>query len=67
MVMQTEGREILILPAWPHFWVVEFKLRAPYNTVVEGVYRSGKLESLKVTPNSRAKDVIVVPRQWSYD
>ena len=67
MVMQTEGREILILPGWPHFWDVEFKLRAPYNTVVEGVYRSGKLESLKVTPNSRAKDVIVVPRQWSYD
>ena len=36
----------------------EFKLHAPYNTTLEGVIKAGKLEELKVTPESRAKDVV---------
>ena len=58
MLMQCEGDKILLLPAWPKEWDVSFKLHAPYNTTVEGVYRAGKLEQLKVTPDSRRKDVI---------
>jgi len=58
MLLQADGRKIYLLPAWPKDWDCEFKLHAPYNTTVEGVIRSGKLEQLKVTPASRAKDAV---------
>ena len=63
MVMQSNDRQIFLLPAWPEDWNVEFKLHAPYQTIVEGVYRDGKLQSLKVTPESRAADVIDMSTQ----
>lgn len=34
MLLQTDGKEIRILPTWPKEWQVDFKLHAPYNTVV---------------------------------
>jgi len=58
MLLQADGGRILLFPAWPKEWDVEFRLHAPQNTLVEGVYRSGALESLKVTPPERAKDVV---------
>jgi hypothetical protein len=58
MLLQTDGKEILLLPAWPKGWDVDFKLHAPYQTVVEGAYRDGKLRSLKVTPQARRADVV---------
>jgi hypothetical protein len=58
MLMQTMNGKILLFPAWPKDWDCEFKLHAPYNTTVEGVFRAGKLERLTVTPESRAKDVV---------
>jgi hypothetical protein len=58
MLLQVEGKKIYLLPAWPKNWNARFKLHAPYNTVIEGAVRAGKLESLQVTPASRAKDVI---------
>ena len=57
MLMQTEGRTIHLLPAWPAEWQADFKLHAPYRTVVEGRVRDGKLIELKVTPESRRADV----------
>jgi hypothetical protein len=60
MLLQTDGRQIFLLPAWPKDWDVEFRLHAPQQTVVEGVYRKGKLTSLHVTPESRRRDVTVV-------
>jgi len=57
MLMQCEGRRILLFPAWPKEWDVEFKLHAPGGTTVEGVYRDGKLQRLIVTPQARRKDV----------
>ena len=63
MLMQADGRKILLFPAWPKEWNVEFKLHAPMNTSVEGVYRGGKLETLKVTPEARRKDVIQLAPQ----
>lgn len=59
MLLQWDGHRLFVLPAWPKEWDVEFKLHAPYHTVVEGVYRHGKLEQLKVTPKSRMKDVVI--------
>ncbi len=61
MLMQTEGKRILLLPAWPSDWDVDFKLHAPYHTTVEGTFRNGKLERLAVTPGSREKDVELIP------
>lgn len=60
MLMQCTGRQILLLPAWPVDWDVDFKLHAPFNTTVEGRYVAGKLESLQVTPPERATDVVVM-------
>jgi len=62
MLLQTDGRKILLLPAWPKDWDVDFKLYAPYRTVVEGQVRSGKITRLKVTPESRRSDIIVFNR-----
>jgi hypothetical protein len=58
MLMQCDGRKIRLLPAWPAAWEVEFKLHAPFNTVVEGRYAGGKLEWLQITPAERMADVI---------
>jgi len=60
MLMQSTGRKIYLLPAWPKEWNVDFKLYAPYQTTVEVVYEDGQFRKLKVTPQSRRADVIVV-------
>ncbi len=58
MLLQTPGDKILLLPAWPKEWDVNFKLHAPQQTTVACVYRGGKVEKLVVAPASRAKDVV---------
>ena len=58
MLMQVDGKKIMLLPAWPTGWDADFKLNAPYNTTVEGRVENGKLINLKVTPASRKIDVI---------
>ncbi|MCC6397638.1 MAG: hypothetical protein IT282_11530 [Bacteroidetes bacterium] len=60
MLMQYEGDEILLLPAWPAEWDVDFRLHAPRNTVLQGTVRKGKVERLDVFPESRRKDIRVV-------
>ncbi len=57
MLMQTDGRRIFLLPAWPKEWDVDFKLHAPQQTVIQGVYRGGKVRSVRVTPEARRADV----------
>jgi hypothetical protein len=59
MLMLTHGDEILLFPAWPHEWDVDFKLHAPNKTCVEVSLRKGELTRLKVSPEYRKKDVIV--------
>jgi len=61
MLMQCDGDRILLLPAWPKEWNVSFKLHAPKQTVVTGVWHDGKLRELHVVPASRARDVTIVP------
>jgi alpha-L-fucosidase 2 len=59
MLMLTEGKKIMLLPAWPKDWQdVDFKLHAPYNTTVQGKVKNGKLVDVIVTPASRKADVI---------
>lgn len=58
MLMQTDGKKIMLFPAWPPEWDVHFKLHAPYNTTIEAVLKNGKLESLVVIPVERKNDVV---------
>ena len=58
MLMQCDGREIRLLPAWPKEWTASFKLHAPYHPTVEGRVENGKVLDLKVTPESRRKDIV---------
>ncbi|MDR2937828.1 MAG: DUF5703 domain-containing protein [Prevotellaceae bacterium] len=60
MLLQTVGDTIYVLPAFPKTWNVHFKLHAPHNTTVEVVQKNGKVEVLKVVPEARRKDIIVV-------
>ena len=61
MLVQTDGKTIYLLPAWPRDWDVDFKVHAPYQTVLEGRVRDGKVVSLDVRPPERKKDVIIKP------
>ena len=63
MLLQTHGRSLLLLPAWPKEWNVEFRLHAPFSTTVEGAYRDGGLVWLAVTPERRRADVVVMEPQ----
>lgn len=63
MLLQTDGRKIFLLPAWPKGWDCEFKLHAPYQTILEGRVSKGRVTGLKVTPEARRADVTVVPPQ----
>jgi alpha-L-fucosidase 2 len=58
MLMQCEGRRILLLPAWPKGWDADFKLHAPMQTTVEGKVRNGKIGELVVTPAKRMNDIV---------
>ena len=59
MLMQSTGNQIILFPAWPKEWDVDFKLNAPYNTTVECIFEKGEIISLKVTPESRRTDIII--------
>ncbi len=63
MLMQADGERITLFPAWPRDWDVEFRLRAPMNTTVEGARRRGELIALSVTPESRRGDVVLCDPQ----
>jgi len=59
MLIQTNGTKILLFPAWPKEWDVDFKLHAPQNTIVSGKLAGGELKDLKVIPESRKEDIIL--------
>lgn len=61
MLMQCEGRRIWLLAAWPKEWDADFRLHAPFQTIIEGQVRGGKVAELQVTPASRQADVAVWP------
>ena len=60
MLLQCDGKRIQLLPAWPRDWSADFRLHAPYRTTVEGRVERGKITLLKVTPEQRSQDVVVV-------
>jgi hypothetical protein len=62
LLLQTDGRKIYLLPAWPRDWNCDFKLHAPLKTVVTGTVKDGKLMAWDVTPKERKADVVIVPK-----
>jgi alpha-L-fucosidase 2 len=58
MLMQCVGSKIMILPAWPATWDVDFKLNAPENTSVRLVLHGRDITQLTVIPASRASAVV---------
>jgi len=60
MLIQTDpySGKIFLFPAWPKEWDCEFKVHAPYKTVIEGRIKDGHLLNLRVTPGAREKDII---------
>lgn len=61
MLMHTIGDTILLFPAWPEDWDVDFKLHAPRQTTVQARLRNGQIEELIVTPEERREDLIISP------
>lgn len=58
MLIQNVGKKILLLPAWPEDWNVNFKILAPDKTTVSGEVKDGKVLKLRVFPRSRRHDVV---------
>lgn len=65
MLLQVVDKKIMLLPAWPKGWDADFKLNAPYSTTIQGKVLKGHLVNLKVTPTSRAIDVIDMTKKKS--
>ena len=64
MLIQEDNGKILLLPAWPKEWDIDFKLHAMKNTTIEGVVKNGVLTSLKVIPEARRRDIYFA-KGWS--
>ncbi len=60
MLMQTDGKRIFLLPAWPRDWDADFRLHAPYRTVVSGRVEKGRVVKLDVQPPARRGDVQIM-------
>jgi hypothetical protein len=60
MLIQTDGRKIFLLPAWPDDWNADFKLHAPYKTAVSGRVEKGRVVRLSVEPPSRKEDIQIL-------
>ncbi len=60
MLIQADpySKKIYLLPAWPKDWNCEFKVYAPYKTVIQGSVQNGKLQDLIVSPKSREQDIV---------
>ncbi len=61
MLIQADNGKVLLFPAWPGQWDVQFRLHAPMNTTVTGRLSNGKILDLTVTPAERKLDVIIMP------
>jgi hypothetical protein len=59
MLLQDVDDKILLFPAWPKNIDVHFKLHAPKQTVVEAELKNGKVILLKISPESRRKDIMI--------
>ncbi len=56
-----DNNTIYLLPTWPCYWSVKFRLYATNNTMVQLDYNGDKqvVNNLVVVPQQRQKDVVV--------
>jgi hypothetical protein len=64
MLVQCDGQEIRLLPAWPKEWDVDFKLHVPGPAILECRVRGGVVETLKIDPPEREKDILLDSERW---
>ncbi|WP_257668581.1 DUF5703 domain-containing protein [Parapedobacter tibetensis] len=57
MLLQSDGVNLFLLPAWPDDWDVDFKLHAPHHTTVEISFRKGKIQKQRITPADRERNI----------
>ena len=58
-----EAGGVLLFPAWPCSWDVDFRLAAPRKTYVSGALVNGTLVRLDVDPPERKGAMTVLPCQ----
>lgn len=63
MLVQEAGAKILLLPAWPADWDVDFKLHLEHQTTLAGTVKDGKLLTWDIQPAARRADVVVCQPQ----
>ncbi|MCP4378406.1 MAG: LamG domain-containing protein [bacterium] len=63
MLVQEAAGKILLLPAWPADWDVDFKLHLEKKTVISGKVVDGKLTGWSIEPATRRKDVVIYKPQ----
>ncbi|MEM9676353.1 MAG: hypothetical protein AAF992_27420 [Bacteroidota bacterium] len=56
MMIQSAGDSILLMPAWPKDWDVDFRLHSTNKTIVEGSFKNGTID-FQVDPPER-KDFV---------
>ena len=59
MLIQNVNEKILILPAFPSGWTVDYKLHAFDNTIVRVISGKTGISTMDVFPASRMKDVVL--------
>ena len=59
MLVQEADDKILLLPAWPADWDVDFKLHLTGGAVVCGNVTDGKLTRWNIEPDARKSNVVV--------
>ncbi len=63
MLVQEAKGKILLLPAWPKEWDVDFKLHLSEKTTIQGKVQNGKLMAWSISPKSRKNDVVIYQAQ----
>ena len=63
MLVQEGQGKILLLPAWPANWNVDFKLHVSYGGIITGTVKDGLLVTWKIDPPALADKVVVMKPQ----
>ena len=59
MLVQTDGNKVLLFPAWPKEWNVQFKLHIPGKKTIEGSYHQGSGVKLKNKPTGISIETLI--------
>ncbi len=63
MLVQEANGKILLLPAWPANWDVDFRQHLTGGAVISGTVKDGELVRWDIDPISRRNDVVVYEPQ----